>query len=153
MQIKGNRFLVIGGAGFIGSHVVDQLLSEGAAHVRVYDNFSRGTHINLQEALRDVRDCAGANILAMHSIISNRYYNVGTSVKTSIRELVSKIGELYPRRFDAQFKEFDSPFVRNRVGATRRAAEEIAFKANIPLGQGLRELIHWHANQNKKVFS
>jgi UDP-glucose 4-epimerase len=55
MQIKGNRFLVIGGAGFIGSHLVEQLLAEGAAKVRVYDNFSRGTHANLVKALRDPR--------------------------------------------------------------------------------------------------
>lgn len=55
MQIKGNRFLVIGGAGFIGSHLVEHLLAEGAAQVRVYDNFSRGTRANLEEALRDPR--------------------------------------------------------------------------------------------------
>lgn len=55
MQIKGNRFLVIGGAGFIGSHLVEQLLAEGAAQVRVYDNFSRGTRANLAQALRDPR--------------------------------------------------------------------------------------------------
>jgi len=55
MQIKGNRFLVIGGAGFIGSHLVEQLLAEGAEQVRVYDNFSRGTRDNLEQALHDPR--------------------------------------------------------------------------------------------------
>jgi UDP-glucose 4-epimerase len=55
MQIKGKRFLVIGGAGFIGSHLVDQLLAEGATQVRVYDNFSRGTRANLEQALQDPR--------------------------------------------------------------------------------------------------
>lgn len=55
MQIKGNRFLVIGGAGFIGSHLVEQLLNEGAALVRIYDNFSRGTRANIDRALRDSR--------------------------------------------------------------------------------------------------
>lgn len=55
MQIQGKRFLVIGGAGFIGSHLVEQLLAAGAAQVRIYDNFSRGTRSNLEQALRDPR--------------------------------------------------------------------------------------------------
>jgi UDP-glucose 4-epimerase len=55
MQIKGNFFLVVGGAGFIGPHLAEQLLAEGAAQVRVYDNFSRGTRSNLEQALRDSR--------------------------------------------------------------------------------------------------
>ncbi|AKQ53454.1 NAD-dependent epimerase/dehydratase family protein [Bordetella hinzii] len=55
MQIRDKRFLVIGGAGFIGSHLVDQLLAEGAASVLVYDNFSRGTRENLHSALADPR--------------------------------------------------------------------------------------------------
>jgi UDP-glucose 4-epimerase len=55
VRIKGGRFLVIGGAGFIGSHVVDSLLSQGAAQVRVYDNFSRGSRENLHNALFDPR--------------------------------------------------------------------------------------------------
>lgn len=46
---------MVGGAGFIGSHLVDQLLAAGAAQVTVYDNFSRGSLANLEGALRDSR--------------------------------------------------------------------------------------------------
>ena len=55
MDVTGKRFLVIGGAGLIGSHTVDALLEEDVAGVRIYDNFSRGTRENLADALRDPR--------------------------------------------------------------------------------------------------
>jgi UDP-glucose 4-epimerase len=55
MDIKGKKFLVIGGAGFIGSYVVEELLKEDVARVVVYDNFCRGSHKNLELALKDER--------------------------------------------------------------------------------------------------
>ena len=42
--------LVTGGAGTIGSTIVDQLLDAGAAHVDVLDNLVRGRRENLAEA-------------------------------------------------------------------------------------------------------
>jgi UDP-glucose 4-epimerase len=55
MDIRGKRILVVGGAGFIGSHVLEELLKEDVKEVTVYDNFCRGTAENIEEALKDPR--------------------------------------------------------------------------------------------------
>lgn len=315
LPIQGHSFLVIGGAGFIGSHLVEQLLNEGAAHVRVYDNFSRGRLSNLHEALKDprceifphggdilhrdtlnaamqgidgvfhlaalwllhcneyprsafevnvggtmnvaeacisngirrlvysssasvygdaivepmdedhpfnceefygatkvcgeyllkalyrrpasrdkdlsyvglrymnvygprqddkgayigvvtrminslkmgeapvihgdgsqaydfvdVRDCARVNILAMQSEAGMRCYNVGTGVKTSIKELYIMLQGIFPDAPPAIFQNVNRPFVKNRIGSTDKAKQDLNFQALIPLHQGLVNL-------------
>jgi UDP-glucose 4-epimerase len=51
VALAGSRALVTGGAGTIGSHVVDRLLDAGCAEVVVLDNFVRGRRANLAAAL------------------------------------------------------------------------------------------------------
>jgi UDP-glucose 4-epimerase len=55
MDIQGKKILVIGGAGFIGSHVVAELLKTKVAQVIIYDNFTRGKHSNIAQYLKDPR--------------------------------------------------------------------------------------------------
>ena len=42
MNLKNKKFLIIGGAGLIGSHTVDYLLKEDVKEIRIFDNFTRG---------------------------------------------------------------------------------------------------------------
>ncbi len=55
IDVRGAKILVIGGAGLIGSHVVDELIKEDVGEICIYDNFTRGSWDNIQEALRDPR--------------------------------------------------------------------------------------------------
>lgn len=326
MELKGKRFLVIGGAGLIGSHTVDQLLEQGVAEVRVFDNFSRGSRENLAEALRDgrvnlfplggellqrdilnaamegvdgvfhfaalwllhcrdfprsafevnvggtfnvleailntgvrrlvyassasvygdaveepmtedhphnndtfygatkiageqlcrslhhrfkgtdqafdyvglrymnvygprqdyrgayiavimkmldridrglppvvygdgsqaydfvsVTDCARANLLAMRAEATDRFYNVGTGIKTTVAELARMLLDLTGVDLPVEHEPGGLTFVRNRIGSTERARAEIGFEAEIPLREGLKALIHWRARHEAEV--
>ncbi|MEU9253457.1 NAD-dependent epimerase/dehydratase family protein [Streptomyces sp. NPDC048270] len=66
-SVRGKRILVTGGAGTIGSHLVDLLVDHGAREIVVLDNFVRGRAANLARALPsgvvevvegDIRDAA-----------------------------------------------------------------------------------------------
>ncbi len=54
-MIENSVALVTGGAGTIGSTIVDQLLDAGAAEIRVLDNFVRGRRENLAAAMASGR--------------------------------------------------------------------------------------------------
>ena len=67
MKLSGKRVLITGGAGLIGSHIADQLVSEGVREIVILDNFVRGSRSNLDQATAsglvtvvegDIRDTA-----------------------------------------------------------------------------------------------
>lgn len=55
MKLTGKRALVTGGAGFIGSHIVDLLAREGCTEVVAIDNMERGRRENLAAVIDNPR--------------------------------------------------------------------------------------------------
>lgn len=55
MKSKYNKVLVIGGAGFIGSHVVEELLKTDIKEIVIYDNFARGKREYIEPFLKNSR--------------------------------------------------------------------------------------------------
>lgn len=91
-----------------------------------------------------VEDCARANLCAMRAETTDRFYNVGTGRRTSLKELAERICKL--TGCDKSIKyvpQNHTTFVRNRIGSTKRAHDEIGFSAEIDLDAGLKKLMAW----------
>ena len=77
-MLDNNRFLVTGGAGLVGSHIVDQLVEGNAEEIIVLDNFSRGRMENLDWAIENGNvNVVEGNILDIH-LLQNQMSGIDT---------------------------------------------------------------------------
>jgi UDP-glucose 4-epimerase len=94
-----------------------------------------------------VEDVAKANIAALESEIEHGYYNVGTEVQTSIKELCETILELKNSDLKVKFVPYSADdarqFVQNRIGSRQKAENELKFRFKDELREGLQKLIDW----------
>jgi UDP-glucose 4-epimerase len=99
-----------------------------------------------------VRDVARANVLSLQSKATDKFFNVGTGVQTSIRELCDLILELTDSNLEVTYKPYSADdarrLVQNRIGCPRAAAADIGFTSQIDLRQGLLDLIQWRKEHN-----
>lgn len=98
-----------------------------------------------------VGDCAKANVCAMKSNVTDSFYNVGKGVKTTIKELAELILEITGSDLKIQYEPGGQTFVKNRVGCPKKAAEEIGFKADVELTDGIKKLIEWRNSHKEEV--
>lgn len=70
MDLRGKRILVTGGAGFIGSHIIDALLPEDCAKIVAVDNMVRGRPQNMAAALSDPRVSLVEGDITDHGLLS-----------------------------------------------------------------------------------
>jgi UDP-glucose 4-epimerase len=98
-----------------------------------------------------VGDCARANVLAMKAEAVDRFYNVGTGVRTSIKELVDMVIELTQFRLAPRYEPAGLTFVKNRIGSPKRAQAELGFSSQVDLRDGLQKLITWRAERKRQA--
>ncbi len=98
-----------------------------------------------------VGDCASANVNAMKADTTDEFYNVGTGRRTTIRELAEMIVRLTGTDQPIVTEPAGLTFVKNRIGSPDKAIEQIGFKAEVDLEEGLRALIEWRAAHKSQV--
>jgi UDP-glucose 4-epimerase len=100
-----------------------------------------------------VTDCADANVCAMRADTTNRFYNVGGGVQTSIKELAETLLRLTGSDAGLRYEPEGLSFVTNRIGSTVRATDEIGFSAKVALEEGLQRVIEWRNADKDAVDS
>jgi UDP-glucose 4-epimerase len=99
-----------------------------------------------------VEDCAAANVCALKADTADRFYNVGTGKRTSLKELAQMLIELTGCSKPIQYApRSQATLVRNRIGCPKRARAEIGFDAQIDLMDGLKRLIEWRRTHQAEV--
>ncbi|MGE0500692.1 MAG: NAD-dependent epimerase/dehydratase family protein [Rhizobiaceae bacterium] len=99
-----------------------------------------------------VEDCALANLCAMRADATDRFYNVGTGKRTSLKEIAEKLLNLTGSNQPINYApRSQATLVRNRIGSPQRARDEIGFDAKIDLDNGLKRLIDWRKAHIEQV--
>jgi UDP-glucose 4-epimerase len=93
------------------------------------------------------RDVARCNILALKSEVTDEFFNVGTGVQTSIKELCDLILELTNSQLKVVYEPYSEDdarrLVQNRIGSTEKASRMLGFDYSDSLKKGLQDLITW----------
>jgi UDP-glucose 4-epimerase len=80
----------------------------------------------------------------------NDFYNVGTGIKTSLKELAELLCKITSFNKGIQYKANNNKtFVKNRIGSPEKAIQELDYKYEISLEEGLSQLIDWRNEQKK----
>lgn len=99
-----------------------------------------------------VSDCGRANVCAMKADATDNFYNVGTGIRTTIKELSSMLLEATNSDLSLQYEPGGMTFVKNRIGCPKKASEQIQFDAGIKLPEGLAKLIEWRNTHKSEVL-
>jgi UDP-glucose 4-epimerase len=98
-----------------------------------------------------VEDIAKSNVDALLSDVKLGFYNVGTEVQTTIKQLCDTILKLKKSDLKVIYKPYSlddaRQLVQNRIGSRQKAEQELNFKYQYSLEQGLQKLIDWRISE------
>ena len=98
-----------------------------------------------------VTDIARANLHGMKADVADEFFNIGLGVRTTINEMVDMLLELTGSNLKPEYKPQEKMFVQHRIGSTEKAERLLGFKANVPLIDGLREVVQWRISQGLQL--
>ncbi|HRH03294.1 MAG TPA: NAD-dependent epimerase/dehydratase family protein [Bacteroidia bacterium] len=94
-----------------------------------------------------VEDVARCNVAALKSSTKYGFYNVGTEIQTTIKQLCDTILDLKKSELKVKYVPYSADdaraLVQNRIGSAVKAKEEIGFSYKYSLVDGLSKLIEW----------
>lgn len=99
----------------------------------------------------NVIDCGRANVLAMKADITDEFYNVGTGIRTSIKELAELVLDIAGSELQIRYEPAGQTFVKNRIGSPTKAKKDLGFEGQIQLREGLTQLIEWRDQHKEAV--
>ena len=153
VSLRGCRALVTGGVGFIGSHIVDELVRAGAGEILVLDNFVRGDRANVTWALANGRVKVVAGDIRNLPLVNTLMSGIDVVFHQAAIRITQYAEE--PRLARLMLAAMDSPLVPEHAPARtvnpvpRRLADvgeaqrQIGFTSSIALPDGLRRLVAW----------
>lgn len=142
MNVYGPRQSSIGAYTSVIFKILDRI-NEGKKPIIFGDGSQRYDFIY-------VEDVAYANILAMKLTESGKFYNVGTGIGTSIKQLVKLILRISRSKTDIEYKPAGLTFVTERVGSTKSAEGELGFIYHTNLEAGIKKTILWRKKKELK---
>jgi UDP-glucose 4-epimerase len=101
-----------------------------------------------------VQDIARANLLAMEQPVTDRVYNIASSVETSLRGLAEELLAVMGSDLEIEFgPERAVNGVTRRLADVSAAATDLGWSAHIDLAEGLRQLVAWWSAERAAVPS
>ena len=104
----------------------------------------------------DVEDVARCNLCALEADATDEFYNVGTGVQTSIKELCDTILDLKQSDLKVTYNPYSEDdarrLVQNRIGCPKKASTDLGFNYKYDLRTGLQRLIDWRQTHYSRNY-